>query len=112
MTYIFDISWPGRALSPNGGRVHWTAKKRYKAEAYGAALAAGVRQSDRASISVVFHPKPNGKAPDRDNCISSFKMGQDGIAAALHIDDGEITVTHTLSTERTGCVRVTVVTNG
>jgi hypothetical protein len=112
-THVFDVSWPDRVLSPNG-RGHWVAKakavKLHRQEAWTMALAAGVRPSDHASVHMVFFPKPRGPAPDKDNCIASAKAIQDGIADALRMNDRDMTVTHEVSTQRAGCVRVTVVT--
>ena len=39
-------------------------------------------------VKVTFHPKPLGRAPDKDNCIAAFKYGQDELARALGVDDG------------------------
>lgn len=92
---LLDLPYPDKVLWPNGRGHHMAvarAKKSHKAWAY-----AAVRANDRAAIwrnvcgrriqlHATFHPKTR-HAVDRDNASASLKAYQDGIAAALGIDD-------------------------
>lgn len=90
------LSWPSRALSPNG-RAHpiakWRAGKAYKHEAWALALEAapvGERAAlalcEALDVRLTFHPK-DGNRPDADNAVASVKAALDGIAEALGVDD-------------------------
>ena len=86
------LSWPPRALSPNG-RAHHFAKYRAKkvARQEGWAVAKKAKLSIAAGdvpvlVSMRFHP-PTKTAPDADNAIASMKSQLDGIADALGVDD-------------------------
>ena len=49
-------------------------------------------------IHVTFHPISRGPVPDKDNLITAFKAGQDGLAQALGVDDREFNdrLTHSI----------------
>ena len=91
------LPWPPRELSPNA-RVHWTAK----AEASQTAKAQGCYLTmenimnvlfdtgvDAYQASYVFHP-PDKRKRDIDNFLAMMKNYQDGVCAALGIDDSRI----------------------
>jgi crossover junction endodeoxyribonuclease RusA len=89
----FQLPFPARILWPNG-RGHHMAKhrenKKHKAWAF-AAMKAELPASFKHDgtplhIRAVFHPK-TANAIDRDNASASLKAYQDGIAAALGVDD-------------------------
>lgn len=111
MAEIF-LPWPDKSLSPNA-RVHWSslarAKKAAKRTAYYTTLEAGIGRIDADSLSVKysFFP-PDRRARDADNMLSSCKAYQDGIAAAIGIDDSkfEITIAPRGPVERAGMVKV------
>ena len=86
------VTWPKPILSPNS-REHWARKgravKAYREEAYLSAIADGLRPMNGVTgcdVRITFTP-PDRRPRDRDNMISSFKAGQDGIADAIGIDD-------------------------
>ena len=88
-----DLPYPHKLLWPNGSRGHPRAvaaqKKVHRQWAHYAALAerdAFVR-GDKIGLRITVHAKPRGPLPDKDNVVSSVKAYQDGIAAALGIDD-------------------------
>lgn len=112
---------PDRALSPNA-REHWGTKNRefqsYKLGAFVSAHAALGRNSwvpiaPKGSIVLDYtvYWEKGRKRMDRDNCIGILKACQDGIAAALMVDDRHMTV-GTLEQRRdpdgVGCVVVTI----
>lgn len=86
------LPYPHKALWPNG-RPHWAEKareaKKHKQWAWAAVKARnGLSVADGpVPIHVTVYPKPKGPAPDKDNVIASLKAYQDGIAAAIGIDD-------------------------
>jgi crossover junction endodeoxyribonuclease RusA len=114
MTHTASIflPWPDRRLSPNA-RVHWSslarAKKQAKRDAYYTMLEAGIGRIEAESISIKysFFP-PDRRARDADNMLSSCKAYQDGIAAAIGVDDSkfQITIAPRGPIERSGMVKV------
>lgn len=87
-----DLPYPHKLLWPNG-RGHFMSvskqKKKHKQWAWGAAKEAGLPVVGDGPIAVrlIVHPKQFGPLPDRDNCVAALKAYQDGIAAAIGIDD-------------------------
>ena len=93
-----DLPWPDKRLSPNA-RNHWTAK----AEASQTAKAQGCYLTMEAELptgwlwigadaiqaSYVFHP-PDKRRRDIDNFLAMMKNYQDGVCAALGMDDSRI----------------------
>lgn len=94
---LIELPYPAKILWPNG-RGHHMAKhrefKKHKLWAYGAMKAeifqipGPERQPppERIRWSATFYPKTK-HAPDKDNAAASLKAYQDGIAAAMQIDD-------------------------
>lgn len=86
------LPYPHKALWPNG-RPHWAQKatqtKKHKQWAFDGARAAKapVVGDGPVAVRITVHGKPRGPLPDRDNCIAAAKAYQDGIAAAIGIDD-------------------------
>jgi crossover junction endodeoxyribonuclease RusA len=88
--FTIQLPWPDKALSPNA-RVHWAAKAKATKNAK---IAAHVmtRQATRpvpwprVTLEWAFHPKTRN-AIDLDNIVASCKAYQDGISAALGVDD-------------------------
>lgn len=114
MTIAVTLPWPDKALSPNG-RAHRMAKyragKKAKEAAWLLTLEAlkGRKPSwAKAALVWTFHPK-TANPVDVDNCIASNKAHQDGIAAALGIDDANFSATYQLASPiKGGAVLVTI----
>jgi len=89
----FDLPFPDKLLWPNGRTRSHHAKarvvKKHKAWAHTAALSerSSAPAGDRLQIVATFACKPAGPLPDKDNAAASLKAYQDGIAAALGVDD-------------------------
>ena len=98
-----ELPWPDKRLSPNA-RNHWTAK----AEASQTAKAQGCyltmekakqfylaqtqqryEMPDGFEAQYTFHP-PDKRKRDIDNFLAMMKNYQDGVCAALGIDDSRI----------------------
>ncbi len=89
---MIELPYPAKILWPNG-RGHFMKKHRefakHKEWAYHAGLAADVHRANwplRVSWSATFYPKTRNVV-DRDNAAASLKSYQDGLAAAMAIDD-------------------------
>ncbi|WP_230280248.1 hypothetical protein [Croceicoccus sp. Ery15] len=87
-----DLPYPHKTLWPNGPQRNYHAKARHKKShrnwAWGAAKAEkGTVEGDPVPVRLIVHAKPTGPLPDRDNCVAALKAYQDGIAAAIGIDD-------------------------
>lgn len=88
-----SLPYPDKLLWPNGRTRSPFAKarvaKKHKAWAHTAVLAqrADAPAGDRLQLVATFSCKPAGPLPDRDNAGASLKAYQDGIAAALGVDD-------------------------
>lgn len=92
------LPFPHKALWPNG-RAHYFTKarefKKHKGWAYAAALAALPRsyKHDGAPVRLRYIVTPKTKnAIDKDNAVAAMKAYQDGIAAALGVDDSAFAV--------------------
>lgn len=90
---MIELPFPPKALWPNG-RAHWADKHRAAKKAKNDAYLSmkGYLETMRAPavparLVFTIRPKPSGPEPDRDNCVSAMKAYQDGIAAALGIND-------------------------
>ena len=93
-----DLPWPDKRLSPNA-RNHWTAKAEASqtAKAQGCYLTMEVRdpyidltqQPPHYEAHYIFHP-PDKRRRDIDNFLAMMKNYQDGVCAALGIDDSRI----------------------
>lgn len=85
----FEFPWPPRELSPNCN-VSWKAKiiprKEYKELWRSQSFMLGVRPAAFVSLNITFFP-PNNKSRDLDNLLASIKLGLDGLAQGLNIDD-------------------------
>ena len=90
---ILSLPYPDKLLWPNGRTRSHHAKarvvKKHKEWARTAALAerAAAPAGDRLQLVATFACKPAGPLPDKDNAAASLKSYQDGIAAALGVDD-------------------------
>lgn len=87
-----DLPFPAKILWPNGRGHHMrrhSAAKKHKGWAKVAAFAArhDAPAGERLRLVATFYPKPAGPMPDKDNAGASLKAYQDGIAAALGVDD-------------------------
>jgi crossover junction endodeoxyribonuclease RusA len=90
---MIELPFPDKILWPNG-RGHRMAKHRafqkHKTWAYHAMLAhgcsAGLVFASRIEWAVTFYPKTR-HAIDDDNARASLKAYQDGLAAALGVND-------------------------
>ena len=95
-----ELPWPPRELSPNA-HVHWTrsAEAKQTAKAQGCCLTMELFQgqlirmsggwAESYEASYTFHP-PDKRKRDIDNFLASMKHYQDGVCAALGIDDTRI----------------------
>ena len=100
-----ELPWPPRELSPNA-RVHWTAKAEaaQTAKAQGCYLTMESEQLLETMYMIgwvvdgvpvyleaqyTFHP-PDKRKRDIDNFLAMMKNYQDGVCAALGIDDSRI----------------------
>lgn len=90
-----SLPFPDKCLWPNGGdRTHPAKIARLKKSHKKAAFWSAKEQRDKMSmqdglvpVRLIVHAKPKGPLPDRDNCIAAMKAYQDGISAAIGIDD-------------------------
>lgn len=87
-----ELPYPPPILNPNN-KSHWAPKhksfKKYKSDC--ALLASQVEPLKEFRIT--FFP-PTAHRRDRDNAISAFKAGQDGLALAWGVDDSEFIITY------------------
>lgn len=85
----FEFPWPPRALSPNCA-MKWQAKagprREYKEIWRSQSFMLGVRPEGNVKLNIVFHP-PNNLKRDLDNMLASIKLGLDGLAQGLNIND-------------------------
>jgi crossover junction endodeoxyribonuclease RusA len=115
-TYVVELPWPPKELSPNA-RHHWAtaakAKKGYRSRCKtlgeGQALASVKNSSDRVLVHLTFFP-PDKRSRDWDNMIASMKSGLDGLADAMGVDDSRWRLSFDVSDvpEKGGLVLVTV----
>ena len=90
---MIELPFPDKALWPNG-RPHHMAKHRafqkHKSWAHIAMLsllpACFKHNGEPVQLAYTVRPKTR-HAIDRDNCVAAMKAYQDGIAAALGVDD-------------------------
>lgn len=111
---LLDLPYPHKALWPNG-RFHWAAKarevKKHKNWAFMSARQKPLPTfaDGKVPVRLVVHPKATGPLPDKDNCIAALKAYQDGIAAAIGIDDKHFAApTVEFSDRRTGRFKVEI----
>lgn len=88
-----DLPFPHKLLWPNGSRGHPQAVAREKRKHKEWALWAAREKplpivgDGLIPIRLIVHAKAKGPLPDRDNCIAALKAYQDGISAAIGVDD-------------------------
>ena len=91
------LPWPAKELSPNS-RVHWAKKHQAAAVAHDSARYLtyetcmeqdGWSIAEKCEARYVFSP-PDRRKRDIDNCLAMMKNYQDGVCAALGIDDSQI----------------------
>ena len=95
---VVELPWPPRELSPNA-HVHWTrsAEAKQTAQAQGCYQTMadkwegqwGYTELTAFEATYTFHP-PDKRKRDIDNFLASMKHYQDGVCAALGIDDSRI----------------------
>ena len=96
-----SLPWPDKRLSPNA-RNHWTAKAEASqtAKAQGCYLTLEYFEESmvetplewglgQLEATYIFHP-PDKRRRDIDNFLAMMKNYQDGVCAALGIDDSRI----------------------
>ena len=114
MSYVVDLGWPEKVLSPNA-RGHWSSRAR---AVKSARLAAWIRARvaigrnrpswGKVAVSVEFCP-PDKRRRDMDNLIASMKASFDGIADAIGIDDRHFIPTYAMGEPvKGGLVRVSL----
>jgi len=91
-----ELPWPPKELSPNA-RVHWAQKAEaaQTAKAQGCYLTMKNYARDYRDIETTFEAQytfypPDKRKRDMDNCLAMMKNYQDGVCAALGIDDTRI----------------------
>lgn len=82
---MIELPWPPKELSPNA-RVHWGAKSRATKSYREYCFLRARKMQPSKHLRITFCP-PDLRPRDRDNIISSFKAGQDGIARAWDVND-------------------------
>lgn len=94
---MIELPFPHKLLWPNGSRGNHRAvsgqKKRHKQWAHDATKAYLSRFDAPAvpsRLCFTIRPKPRGPMPDKDNSSAAMKAYQDGIAAALGINDATL----------------------
>ncbi len=115
-TYVLELPWPPKELSPNA-RHHWAAaarakkafRSRCRALGEGQALASVKNGAQRVLVSLTFFP-PDKRHRDWDNMLASMKAGLDGLADAMGVDDSRWRLSFNVSdvVEKGGLVLVTV----
>lgn len=93
----FSLPWPDSRLSPNKrhDRRGLTAVRAIARNiGYVEAHVSGLRVPDRTPLHLflTFYP-PDNRRRDGDNLIGAFKSYQDGIFAALGVDDSNVKLT-------------------
>lgn len=86
-----ELPYPAKILWPNGRPGHWAQVRRearkHREWAFYAAIEAGLHGTGvPARWSATFYPKTAHRV-DTDNAAASLKAYQDGIAAAIGVDD-------------------------
>lgn len=118
LTFLVELPWPPRALSPNA-RGHWAAtakvKKTFRAKCAHLGRQAGLQQAAGAGQGVRVHLSffpPDKRGRDWDNLLASMKAGLDGLADAMGVDDRHWRLSFDVSDDTTpgGQVLATVVT--
>ena len=110
------LPWPPKELSPNYSG-HWapqaSAKKKYRFAVRMLALQAKWQMAEEGPIKleVEFYP-PDNRQRDRDNTISSFKSGQDGLADAWKINDKRIQCDYKFNDQKLGMVKIKLLGGG
>ena len=91
-----ELPWPPAELSPNS-REHWTVKNKVAQEAKDYAYYETLSHRfgdwfmpETIAAIYTFHPPDDYRRRDTDNFLSRCKAYQDGIFAALDIDDSTI----------------------
>ena len=116
---VFRCPYPPAKLNPNRSKgAHWASvsreRKPYRKACWQECLAAGGRKNlfdGTVFVTIAFHP-PDKRRRDKDNMIAAFKSGQDGIADAIQVDDGDWFVSHVIREPvKGGCVEVTIESN-
>lgn len=89
-----DLPYPHKLLWPNGPRGNVYAVSREKKKHKGWAHIAALAQRDKlilgdgpVPVKITVHGKATGPLPDADNVSAALKAYQDGISAALGIND-------------------------
>jgi hypothetical protein len=87
------MPWPPKELNPNG-RLTWKARSKI-VRGYRTACAVVVKDAAVPGLppglfllDLTFHP-PDRRSRDRDNMLSAFKAGIDGMAMGVRGSDGE-----------------------
>lgn len=96
---MIELPFPPKALWPNG-RAHWADKhratKKAKQDAYLSMKGyLATMQAPAVPARLVFTIRPKtANAIDADNAVAAMKAYQDGICAALGIDDRSLSAPH------------------
>lgn len=117
-TYVFELPWPDRRLSPNA-RENWRTTARLKrafrarCRVIGEQVGLGyLRGSENAvSVHLTFFP-PDRRARDWDNMLAAMKSGLDGVADAMGVDDSKWRVAFEVAEPEKGGVVLVQVSEG
>jgi crossover junction endodeoxyribonuclease RusA len=87
---MLELPWPPKELSPNA-RIHWAKKsritKQYRTSCGWLAKQVKVKLPEGdTGLRITFCP-PDKHKRDKDNCVASFKAGQDGLADGWGVND-------------------------
>lgn len=114
LTYLIELPWPAKELSPNA-RQHWSAaaraKKAYRTRCRVLGDASGLslvpKGTERVLVHLEFFP-PDRRIRDWDNMVASMKSGLDGLADSMGVDDGKWRLSFDVSDDPVEAGRVLV----
>lgn len=104
------LPWPAPGLFPNAARpLHWTEQRRlareYRKACWAEAISWGANRfkAETLHVHLEFYP-PDRRKRDADGMIAAFKAGQDGVADAVKVDDGDWRVSYAFPRETGGYI--------
>lgn len=112
MKQVILLPYPPKELSPNK-RLHWAklarAKKAYKHLCMSECMAQGIKKmKGPLKVTLEFTYPDRASLRDDDNAAGSFKVGRDGIAEWIGVDDSQWETSPSIVAGSKGGVRVTL----
>jgi len=105
------LPWPPSQLMPNK-KLHWATKskfaKQYRQACFDLTKQAQIKAPDGKIRLVITFCPPDKRRRDWDNCISSFKAGQDGFADAIGVNDHNFLPTYEFTDDIKGWVKIQI----